>query len=74
MKPLTYFLIVLLFFLHQDVWLWDSQALVFGVLPIGLAYHLAFSLLAGLLWAFACKTIWPTRWEEWAEQGEGGES
>lgn len=25
--------------LHQDFWFWKSSELVFGILPIGLAYH-----------------------------------
>ena len=32
--------------LHQDVWFWDDRSLVFGFLPIGLAYHVAFSIAA----------------------------
>lgn len=70
MKILTYCLIVLLFLLHQDFWLWDSQTLVFGFLPSGLAYHAAFSVLAAILWAVATRTIWPAQWEEWAESSD----
>ena len=70
MRLLTYILIGALFVLHQDFWLWDSHTLVFGFLPGGLAYHALFSILAGLLWAFATKSIWPTRWEAWAEESD----
>ena len=70
MKTVTYILIAALFLLHQDFWLWDSHTLVFGFLPSGLAYHALFSILAGLLWAFATKSIWPTRWEAWAEESD----
>jgi hypothetical protein len=70
MQKLTYILIALLFILHQDFWLWDSQRIVLGFLPVGLAYHVLFSLLSALLWAGALKTIWPSHWERWADEGE----
>ena len=37
-----------LFALHQDLWLWNDGELLFG-LPVGLTYHLAYCLAAGLL-------------------------
>ena len=68
MKGLTLFLIVLLFILHQDFWLWDSRRIVCGFLPIGLAYHLGFSFAAAAVWALALETLWPSRWEAWADE------
>lgn len=60
MKKLVYGLIVLLAVLHQDFWWWDdSDTLVLGFVPIGLAYHAAVSLAAGILWALAVKHCWP---------------
>lgn len=60
MKYLTYSLIVLLALLHQDFWWWDdSDTLVFGSIPVGLAYHAAISLAAGILWAMAVHYCWP---------------
>lgn len=59
---------VLLFFLHQDFWNWDNRGLVFGFLPVGLAYHAAFSLAAALLWASAVKWAWPSDVEAWADE------
>ena len=33
-----------LYALHQDVWFWrEARPLVFGVLPIGLFYHVAYT-------------------------------
>ena len=45
--------IVGLYVLHQDLWLWRAaRPLVFGFLPVGLAYHAAYCLLVALLmWA-----------------------
>ena len=70
MAPLTYLLAILLFFLHQDCWLWSSTDLVGGFIPVGLAYHVGFSIAAGLLWAFALRTIWPAEWERWAGEDQ----
>lgn len=45
--------------LHQDVWLWNDARLVLGVIPIGLAYHAAYTLAASLfLWALV-RWAWP---------------
>ena len=63
-----------LFLLHQDFWFWDDATLVFGFMPIGLAYHALYSILAALLWALAVKIAWPSRIEQWADAPEGGSS
>jgi hypothetical protein len=59
---------IILFILHQDFWFWDNATLVFGFLPIGLAYHAFYSLLAGALWAFAVVYAWPTEIEQEVEE------
>ena len=69
-KRLTLALIVLLFILHQDFWLWDSQRIVWEVLPVGLVYHFTFSVAASVVWAIAMKTLWPSRWEAWADESD----
>jgi hypothetical protein len=53
--------------LHQDFWNWDKADLVFGFMPIGLAYHAAYSLVAAIFWALVVKFAWPTKLEEWAD-------
>lgn len=80
MRRLVYALIILLALLHQDFWWWDdSTTLVFGFLPIGLAYHALVSLLAGLLWAMAVIYCWPEDVDELDEavpdapSSDGGE-
>jgi hypothetical protein len=62
---------VVLAILHQDFWNWDSAKLVFGFMPIGLAYHAAYSLVAAAFWGIVMKVAWPHDLEEWAEGGEG---
>lgn len=50
--------------LHQDFWNWDkAEPLLFGFVPIGLAYHAAYSLAAAaLMWIFV-KFAWPKHLE-----------
>jgi len=63
--------VVALFVLHQDFWWWDNRTLVLGFMPIGLFYHMIFSIAAGLTWALANKLAWPEEIEAWAAEGEG---
>ena len=61
MKKFVYGMIILLAILHQDFWWWnDSDTLVLGFLPVGLAYHIGVSLAAGILWAMAVRHCWPS--------------
>ena len=73
-KPTTVFVVVfiVLAILHQDEWNWDNANLVFGFLPVGLAYHAAYSMVAATFWAVVIKFAWPHHLEEWAEGGDGG--
>ncbi len=59
--------------LHQDFWLWEDKSLVFGFLPVGLAYHAAYSLVAALFWWLVSKLAWPFKIEQWADE-EGDDS
>jgi len=60
--------VVFLALAHQDWWWWDTRSLVFGVIPIGLFYQAAFSIVAGLTWAVACRVAWPDEIEAWADE------
>lgn len=57
-------LIVALYLLHQDFWFWNSATpLVFGFLPIGLFYHLVYTMVvAGLMWLLV-QMAWPSHLE-----------
>ena len=46
MKKVVYGLIFLMAVIHQDVWWWDNNSLVFGFMPLGLFYHALFSCMA----------------------------
>ena len=62
MKPLAAAVIVAaLYVLHQDLWFWrEARPLVFGVLPVGLFYHVAFTLVTALALAGLVRLIWPS--------------
>lgn len=72
MRGFLIFLAILLGILHQDFWWWDNTTLLFGFLPIGLAYHALFSLLAAGLWALFVKYSWPEELEAYASAGTDG--
>lgn len=68
MRTLIWSLVVVLAVLHQDVWFWDDATLVGGVMPVGLFYHVMFSLAAAVVWALAVKWAWPDHIEQWADE------
>jgi Protein of unknown function (DUF3311) len=54
-----------LFVLHHDIWLWrEARPLVFGFLPVGLAYHGAFCLAAALLMWALTRFAWPSHLDQ----------
>jgi hypothetical protein len=65
-RTLVWVAVVLLFILHHDFWFWDDRSLVLGFLPVGLFYHIAFSIAASLTWLCAVKFAWPAEIEDWA--------
>ena len=54
--------------LHYDFWLWDDVTLVFGFVPIGLAYQAGISILAAIGWFLVVRLAWPDRVEDWANE------
>jgi hypothetical protein len=57
--------VALLYALHQDFWYWrEARPLVFGIFPIGLFYHAAYTVAAsGALW-LVVRTTSPTHLDE----------
>jgi hypothetical protein len=52
--------VIVLYVLHQDVWFWrDARPLVFGFLPIGLFYHVAYTLAVSLVLWLLVRHAWP---------------
>ena len=68
MKPFKNILLTLLvlvvYALHQDFWNWKNvEPLVLGFLPVGLAYHAGYSVLAAITMALLVKFAWPKHLE-----------
>ena len=57
-STLFLFAVLILFLLHNDLWLWWSSTLVLG-LPVGLAYHVAYCFAAAGLMAWMISNKWP---------------
>jgi len=70
MKYTVWGLVALLMILHQDIWFWENDTLVFGFIPITLLYHAGISLAAGMTWFLAIKFAWPEDLEDDASQTE----
>lgn len=63
-KYLLGFLVFGVYLLHQDCWNWKKiEPMVFGFLPVGLAYHAGYSLLAAVTMAVLVKFAWPKHLE-----------
>lgn len=72
MKPaLLLIIVVALYILHQDFWFWrTAHPLLFGFIPIGLAYHAGFTILTSLvLWLLVSKA-WPAHLDDESEPGD----
>jgi chromate transport protein ChrA len=68
-KTLLVLMVIAVYALHQDFWNWrKSTPLIFGVLPIGLAYHAAYSVLASIMMAVLVKFAWPKHLETVEEE------
>jgi hypothetical protein len=53
-------LVAAVYVLHQDVWFWRSaRPVVFGVLPIGLAYHVLYSIVVAAVMWLLVRYAWP---------------
>jgi uncharacterized protein DUF3311 len=68
-KALLALAVLVVYALHQDVWLWGrAEPLVLGFLPVGLFYHAAYSVLAALLMWLLVAQAWPHGLEREAEE------
>ena len=62
---LTALLLLAFFALHQDVWFWrEARPLVFGVLPVGLAWHAGYTLAVSAIMATLVRRAWPSHLED----------
>ena len=74
-KNLLLFLLVCgVYLLHQDFWNWKKAGpLIFGFLPVGLAYHAGYSILAAIMMAVLVKFAWPEHLETSEPQDSAAE-
>ena len=66
-------MILFLGIVHFDFWWWDSDTLVFGFVPLALAFHALISILAAASWAMVVLWDWPDQIEEWANAGDAAQ-
>ena len=73
MNWLLTLMVIVVYVLHQDIWFWHDRTLVLGFLPIGLAYHAAYSILAAIMMAVLVRFAWPGYLEDEVSglEGEG---
>jgi hypothetical protein len=63
-KALLVLMVIIVYVLHQDFWNWlKTDPLLFGMLPIGLAYHAVYSVLAAIMMAILVRFAWPRHLE-----------
>lgn len=71
MRYAVYALLVLLYALHTDLWYWNDPRLALG-LPIGVTYHLLWTIAVSAVFAMAVRWAWPSDLEvPDAPAGEG---
>lgn len=65
MPYLLAFAVLVFYGLHQDFWFWrQAGPLILGFIPIGLFYHVLYSIAAaGLMWLLV-RYCWPGHLEE----------
>ena len=63
-------LVIVVALIHQDVWFWTDRTLVFGFLPVGLAYHVAYTFAAAFTMWMLVRFAWPAHLEDVAAKGE----
>ncbi|MDX1934427.1 MAG: DUF3311 domain-containing protein [Capsulimonadales bacterium] len=64
MRYLLAALVAVVILLHQDIWNWTDKTLVFGFLPIGLAYHGGYSVMAVVTMAILVRFLWPAHLDD----------
>lgn len=64
-KTLLVLMVLAVYALHQDFWNWKTaNPIVFGLLPIGLAYQAGYSILAAIMMAILVRFAWPKHLEK----------
>lgn len=68
MKYVVYCIAAVVLVFHQDFWNFGkAEPLAFGFLPVGLAYHAAFSVACAGLMFLLVTFAWPQHLEEYEQ-------
>lgn len=59
-RHLALVLVLILAVLHQDFFFAADPTLLFGFLPVGLAYHSLFCAAVSAMWLVVIRYAWPT--------------
>ena len=70
MRKVLYTALVLLYLLHNDLWLWNDASLVLGI-PVGLFYHMLYCIAAAGMMVLLVKFAWPDHLDAVEERGAG---
>ncbi len=66
-------LVLALYALHQDIWNWRVvQPVVLGVLPIGLFYHVIYTLAVAVVMWLLVRLAWPGHLEDGIGENASG--
>ena len=68
MKRVLVAAVILLYLLHNDLWLWDDASIIFG-LPIGLLYHVIYCVACAGLMCLLVRYAWPAGLD--SSEGDG---
>lgn len=71
MKLLLTLLTLAVLVLHQDFWFWGDRQLVFGFMPVGLVYHVGYTLAVVALMVLLVRFAWPGHLEASVAEDEG---
>lgn len=67
----AYAALLVVYALHNDLWLWDDPGMFLG-LPVGLTYHIGYSLLAAVTMALLVRFAWPDELETAVDASPAG--
>lgn len=66
MRQVVYLALAVLWLTHTDIWYWDDPRIVLG-LPIGVTYHVLWSLVVSVVFWLVVKYAWPDELEAQVE-------
>ena len=60
LRPWLVLLVLTVYVLHQDIWFWrQARPLLFGFVPVGLSYHVLYTLAVSFAMWLLVRYAWP---------------